>query len=219
LLQRQGQESCWRPTDATVKQDQLFVVGGFTVVWLWAALTHFVGTLQPGNASDAMGITGNYLKLALIVLLFYREAPEASRATRLLPARDRSEIPIDEAQLEKITRAMTRDQVFLNSQLTLERFASTVQCSPREVSAIINKHFHQNFHEFVSEYRIIEAKRHLRNPQYNDWTISDIARSAGFNSKATFHRLFRKVEATTPSHYRRKHQRAPNRFPPSSQTV
>lgn len=220
LIQRQADNSTCRPTDATVKQDQLYVVGGFTTIWLWAGITHFVGTLQPGDTSDVMGITGNYLKLALIVFLIYRGAPRPSRAFRSPDAAEHeSEAPIDKAHVERITRAMSRDKAFLNSQLTLERFSDAVRCPPREVSAIINRHFHQNFHEFVSEYRINEVKRHLRDPQYNARTISDIAQSAGFNSKATFHRLFRKTEATTPSHYRRKHQAVPNGMPASSHTA
>ncbi len=220
VIQRHSEGGSTRSMDGEVRKDQLYVVGGFTAVWLWAAITHFFGTLRPGGVSDVMGIVGNYFNLALLVFLIYRESPKSYQAAPLEPPTDHdAKAPIDARQVERLTRAMTEDQAFLNPQITLERFATRVQCSPREVSMIINRHFHQNFHEFVSSYRVEEVKRNLRAPQYNEWTISDIAQAAGFNSKATFHRFFKKAEGTTPSQYRKDHQAADHRIPTSSRTA
>lgn len=191
---------------AQALQDLLFLARGFLVVWLWEAFTHFFGTVYSGNASDFMGILGNYFKLGLVLLLIYREQGRAPQARWFLPVEQGEETPINEQHVDSVKRAMTHDKVYLNPQLTLERFADTVQCSPREVSLITNRHFHQNFHEFVSTYRVEEVKRCLRDPSYNSKAIFDIAQAAGFNSKATFHRFFKRAEAITPSQYRKQSQ-------------
>lgn len=220
IIQRHSEDDGRGSMDGEVRNDQLYVVGGFTAVWVWATITHFFGTLRPGGVSDMMGIVGNYFNLALLVFLIYRESPKSSQAARSKPPTDHdAKAPIDDCQVERITKAMTEDKVFLNPQLTLERFATQVQCSPREASVIINRHFHQNFHEFVSSYRIEEVKRNLLAPQYDEWTISDIAQAAGFNSKATFHRFFKKAVGTTPSQYRKDHQTAARRISTSSKTA
>lgn len=205
--------------DKGVIREQSYVVAGFTAVWFWAALTHFVGAAHPGAASDAMGVMGNYANLVLIGVLLYRDLLVPSRPA---PAnrwrRKEHSAPIDDADVVRITAAMTKDKVYLNPQLTLERFAAQVERSPREVSTVINRRFHQNFHEFVSRYRIDEVKRQLRDPANKHQAIADIAQAAGFNSKATFHRFFKKAEGVTPSAYRKAHA-LDDESVPSSQTA
>lgn len=217
VLLRQSGPGAERSVDRATTRDQLYIVGGFTAVWLWAAITHFFGTFRPGDISDVMGIAGNYLNLGLIVFLLYRGSSKPSQP--LGAAGREKKATLDEALVGKIRQAMTTEKAYLNPQLTLERFAAMTQCAPRDVSTVINSCFHQNFHEFVSSYRIEEVKRNLRAPQYEERTISDIAQAAGFNSKATFHRFFKKAVGTTPSHYRKEHQAAAHRISPASKTA
>lgn len=228
------------------------LVGGFTVIWSWAAVTHFWGWLHPGGLSDLMGIAGNYLRLGLVVYLIYdflmtltasrpeavtgQRSPSASAVSvsggtglELLASRDtvspesahpgqnsasatlvapepvepEPQVP-SEAHARLIVHAMETDRVFLNSQLTLERFADTVGLPSREVSAVINRRFDQNFHEFINAYRVEEAKKMLSDPLQMGTSIQDIAQASGFNSKATFHRFFKQHVAMTPSAYRRQ---------------
>jgi len=207
VILRHALASGRRISEEGIQFDQLYIVGGFTSIWLWAAITHFVGVLRPGDISDLMGIVGNYLKLALLVVLLYRDSPKTPHPTDPASPKSRnSQPPINERLIRRIIDTMETDRAFLDSQLTLERFADRVECPPRDVSAAINRRFHQNFHEFVSQYRMDDVKRQLRDPNHRDCSIADIAKSAGFNSKATFHRLFKKTEATTPSQYRKTHQ-------------
>lgn len=217
VILRQPKAGAERSIDRAIQRDQLYIVGGFTAVWLWAAITHFFGTFRPGEISDVMGIAGNYLNLGLVVFLLYRGASKPSQSIR--SAGREKKAPLDEALVGRIKQAMTADKAYLNPQLTLERFAAIIDCSPRDVSMAINSGFHQNFHEFVSSYRIEEVKRNLRAPQYQQWTISDIAQAAGFNSKATFHRFFKKAVGITPSQYRKENHGAAHRVATSSKTA
>jgi len=206
--------------DKDVIREQRYIVSGFAIVWFWSALTHFVGSAHSGPVSDAMGVVGNYATLALIACLLFREllTPPPTHTTEQ-SAPPANAAPIDDADVARITAAMTRDRAYLNPQLTLERFAAKVDCSPRDVSTIINRRFQQNFHDFVSRYRIEEVKRQLRDPATRRPTISDIARAAGFNSKATFHRFFKKTEGITPCAYRQKHHPDGDRLSSTSRTA
>lgn len=68
-----------------------------------------------------------------------------------------------------------------------------------QVSQIINIRFQKNFSEVINSYRVEEAKNLLiQKPNYS---IEGIAFEAGFGSKATFNRVFKKHTGLTPSEY------------------
>lgn len=183
---------------------------GFTAIWLWALVTHILGQWLPLSISDPMGIFGNYMGLALGVFIFFS-------LTSKPVLNEEDEIDEENQQLENnkndeklvtlskhIDRIINSEKPYLNSQLTLERFAELVQASPRQVSAAINCCYNQNFHEFINRFRIQEAQRLLHDPECQDLAIFDVAKRAGFNSKATFNRLFKTCVGATPSAYRQQ---------------
>jgi AraC-like DNA-binding protein len=49
----------------------------------------------------------------------------------------------------------------------------------------------------------------LSNPEYSNYTIVAIGLEAGFNSKASFYRAFRKFEGMTPSEYQKNRSQIP----------
>ncbi|WP_245608430.1 helix-turn-helix domain-containing protein [Shewanella waksmanii] len=99
---------------------------------------------------------------------------------------------------------MQQEKPYLNPLLTLDNLASQLQLSPRLLSQIINRHFEQNFFEFINQYRINESQRLLSDASLKHTTIIDIMDKSGFNSKATFNTLFKKRLGQTPSQYRKQ---------------
>lgn len=70
------------------------------------------------------------------------------------------------------------------------------------ISKLINDEFGMNFNEFVNNYRIEEAKQLLLSEANNKYTMEYIAEQAGFGSVASFSRVFKEIEGTTPGKYR-----------------
>jgi AraC-like DNA-binding protein len=66
---------------------------------------------------------------------------------------------------------------------------------------LINEEFLVNFYDFVNKYRVEEAKRLLLDNNRN-YKIIAIAYEVGFNSKATFNRVFKKFTGLTPSDFK-----------------
>ena len=62
-----------------------------------------------------------------------------------------------------------------------------------------------SFYDFVNEYRVKEASKRLLDPAYREYTILAIALDAGFHSKTSFNRMFKKVTGLTPSQYIKQH--------------
>lgn len=107
----------------------------------------------------------------------------------------------DHAVIERLNRYMTEARPYLNSNLTVEQLARQVEMAPRELSRIINRGYGQNFFEFVSGYRLAEARRYLDDTANAD-SILEIMYNSGFNSKSVFNTAFKKVTGMTPSQYR-----------------
>ncbi len=101
----------------------------------------------------------------------------------------------------KIIKAMQEDHQYKNPQLTLTDLANYLQTSPPILSRIINQSFEMNFNDFINFYRVEEVKEKLKNNATEQFTIMSIAYDAGFNSKSTFNRAFKKFTSTNPSDY------------------
>ena len=193
----------------------LHLYSGFIVVWAWGLGVHLLGQWMPVKFSDQLGVVGNYLSLALLLVIWLERSKtpaqvEGIHITLAAPsvqpqpevkAEARPDNELDELAL-LIQTLMLEQQPHLNSQITLERFAALLAQPPRQVSSAINRCFEQNFQEFINRFRIEEAKRRLQDPLLAGFTIVDIAQQAGFNSKATFNRLFKQQVGVTPSAYR-----------------
>lgn len=181
---------------------------GFVFIWVWILLTHVLGQWLPLNTSDLMGIFGNYMSLTLVAALTYKSlgypiatAPE-NPVTDTPEAEENNE---DTAVLaERIQQFIQTEKAYLNPRLTLERFATSLEVPPRHVSLAINRCFQQNFQEYINSFRVEEAKRLLRDHIDQECTILEIAQQSGFNSKATFNRIFKVSTGVTPSAYRQQ---------------
>lgn len=115
-------------------------------------------------------------------------------------------IPKDSANeyIEKITNYIRSKEVYLNNDLRIQDLSTSLKIPVHIISNIINNELNQNFYDFINAYRIEEVKKRLHNPEYNNLTIIGIAFDCGFNSKATFNRLFKNHTGLTPSQYKKK---------------
>lgn len=187
----------------------LYLTLGFSLVKTWMLITHLSGVWLPTVVSDFMGIFGNYMTLMLLfglVILSLRPSNEARPKQSVERARVQPDAEVNVAELsDRIKQLMERDKPYLNPQLNLDRFADLLQVSPRHASLAINRCFNKNFQEYINGFRLAEAKRLLSSATHADLPIIEVAHLAGFNSKATFNRLFKNLESVTPTAYRQQY--------------
>ncbi len=105
-------------------------------------------------------------------------------------------------QLEKkVVQLMEDQRLYLNPDISLSVFALESGFSKSDVSYCINTVFHKNFSQFVNEYRVQEVCTALDRGDHNQFSLLGIAMNAGFNSKATFNRVFKELKQMTPLQY------------------
>lgn len=110
---------------------------------------------------------------------------------------------IDSNTLNQISRQMADKRAYLNPKLSLREFAEIIGLPSRIVSEHINQGRNQTFLDFVNEFRIAHFKSLLEKPNASDYTLQSLAFDSGFNSKATFNRVFKKHLGVTPSSYQK----------------
>lgn len=104
----------------------------------------------------------------------------------------------------QIQRKLQDDQVYLIEDLTISAFAHELGIEPHQLSRFLNVHLNTTYTDLINSYRVHEAKSLLINKPED--SILDIAFSSGFNSKASFNRIFKKMAGMTPSEYRLKNK-------------
>ena len=96
---------------------------------------------------------------------------------------------------------MKTEKPYLNSELNLSDLASELEMHRNELSQIINKGFQKNFNDFINEFRVNAFKKELENGAHKQLSLLGIAMDCGFNSKATFNRVFKKITNTSPTEF------------------
>jgi AraC-like DNA-binding protein len=100
-----------------------------------------------------------------------------------------------------LQKSMKDDKLYLDPELNLEAVAKHTGIVAKMISTVLNQHHQTSFNEWVNNYRIGEFKLRIRNGRLEQLTISALAMECGFNSQATFQRIFKQSEGLTPSAY------------------
>lgn len=101
----------------------------------------------------------------------------------------------------KISSLFQQEQLFLDPELNLAQLSKRMSLNRVEVSELINVGFGKNFNDFVNHYRIEQFKDRLKKGDHRQMSLVGIAFDCGFNSKATFNRVFKKEMRLTPTQY------------------
>lgn len=108
--------------------------------------------------------------------------------------------------IHSLLKFMNEKKPYLNPEITLSSLAGLLSVSPEYLSKIMNTQIGKNFYDFINHYRIEEFKTRCALPENKNFTLIAIAFDCGFNSKATFNRVFKNVTGETPGDYARKVQ-------------
>lgn len=124
--------------------------------------------------------------------------PRAKYETSPLDAEKKKEY------LEVLRDYMSHEKPFVDMDLNLEKLAKAVGISPSYISQILNEVARVNFYEFINGYRVEEVKMKIADPSQSHMKMLSLAHEAGFNSKASFNRAFKRLTGLTPIQYKNK---------------
>lgn len=144
-----------------------------------------------------LGLMGLFADLGKLSELKFIEKTDSEEAGK-------SEI--DQNELARLKTLMAEEKLYLQPDLTLAELAKNLSIPVNHLSKLINQGMGKNFNDFVNEFRIEEVKRAFNDPSNAQYSILGIAFNCGFNSKATFNRVFKKLTGASPSEYKTQSQ-------------
>lgn len=103
---------------------------------------------------------------------------------------------------KRLLKLMEEYKLYKESDLSLSDVSKATQIPQRNLSQLIKQHTNKNFNQFVNYYRVEEAKRLLKDPEYDNLNMLGIAFESGFSSKATFYAVFKQFVGKTPNAYK-----------------
>lgn len=103
---------------------------------------------------------------------------------------------------ERLLTIMANEKLYLIPDLNLNYLANKLDLSTSYLSQIINKYESKSFYDFINSYRVEEVKIKMTDPKYDHLNLLGIAMESGFKSKSTFNLAFKKIEGSTPTHYK-----------------
>lgn len=146
----------------------------------------------------ALGIGFCYLATTTLFRVYPPPvALSQSPRTRLLDLSEEERVIAD-----KIRILMDMDKVYQEHAFSRADLAREVGASESTVSKVINAAFGRSLPRLLNEYRIEDAKRMLADDSI---PIQVVASEAGFNSLASFNRVFRDITGETPSGWRQNY--------------
>jgi AraC-like DNA-binding protein len=115
-------------------------------------------------------------------------------------SQERKEMSDDEIILAKrIEDMINLEKVYHEATYSRSDMARELEISESVISKVINVHFGKNFPQLMNERRVEDAKLLLLETKES---VRTIAKEVGFNSLASFNRVFREISGTTPSSFR-----------------
>lgn len=102
---------------------------------------------------------------------------------------------------EQLLSRIHEDQKYLTKNITLEKLASFYEIDSKTLSATIKEHKGSNFNDYLNSLRLEHFMCLIDNLEHEKYTLLALAEKSGFNSKATFNRVFKKQYLVSPSVY------------------
>ncbi len=101
----------------------------------------------------------------------------------------------------KLLDYLEKEKPYLNQNLTIGELAASLDIQSHHLSQLINDQLGKSFFELINSYRVEEVKQRFFDPGYQNLTLLGIAMECGFNSKASFNRIFKQLTSQTPTEY------------------
>ncbi len=185
-----------------VKRIIKVLVFSFLIILLFLAISSTLLGKEPTNEWDEYRAS---ILLVYAGMLYWISINGFRQAqTIVLPKveDETEEIPKMSTLLSELQALVTDQKLYRNPEFSLAELSELSGLSGRVISGVLNRELGKNYFQFINEYRVIEVKVRLKDPGYEHLTILSLALDAGFNSKASFNRVFKLYTGQTPKDFK-----------------
>jgi len=106
----------------------------------------------------------------------------------------------DLPHIERLNKLLNDEKIYREMRLNRAAIAKRLDIGEHHLSRLINHYLGKNFNELINSYRIEEAKIRLLNEPKQQ--ITTIGFEVGFNSIASFNRVFKEKTGLSPTEFK-----------------
>lgn len=163
--------------------------------------------------NDLLVLSGkyNFYKLStygFFIIIFGTAKMMRSRFIELYAGTDHSQlqksgrISLTAGAKRKLDEALDFLKSNFTEDISREGLAAAIDINPDYLGKLFKQYIGKTMNEYINELRIHRATELLRK---NTMNVTDIAFEAGFESLATFYRVFQNITGETPTAYQEKY--------------
>ncbi len=177
----------------------------FSMIWL----LHLIPYSIPSISEYLLTIVGWYpIYIPLVILVYWLGINGYIIGYKTITKSSKSfVVPSEEVEntVRVLDQLMEGQQWYLNPILKLQDVVKHTGIPQKTISTVLNQHLKKSFNEYINTYRVAEFKKRLLDPTQAHLTITGIALDCGFNSQATFQRVFKAHTQQSPKEFRFSH--------------
>jgi AraC-like DNA-binding protein len=134
------------------------------------------------------------------LMAFRQQAPDLNQIYPVVPESDQMDLVCDDTRelAHRIETLLKEQALFLDPNLNVSRLASELRVNSAIISQVINRHFGMSFRAYINEFRVNAIKAKLLD-ENNKASVLSLALESGFNSEASFYRVFKAATGQTPT--------------------
>ncbi len=179
------------------------------ITWLGYYFFEVINYPQPVYISDYYPLW--IYSTGVVVITGYKNLMQPELLTTLKKLENSSRekyktSKLDETDIQKICRALEsflrQEKIYRKSDLTMADLSQKMQIPAHHISQSINQGLNMSFYDLINAYRVEEVKKNLADERYQKLTLLAVAFEAGFNSKNSFNKAFKKFTGHAPSYYK-----------------
>lgn len=187
------------------------VVHGTVALFLLIATIQLLPVVSVINIDAEADVTNTVISVFVLLFLYAGNKhayiivnPFTQNSEAISGSQQEFPKPFDERLQEHfimVEKAMVENQAYLDPELSLISFAELVGLPSLAVSQAIKASTGQSFPYYINSFRITAILEKLKDPNFRQYTIIALAFDCGFNSKASFNRIFKLHTGKTPSEF------------------
>lgn len=117
------------------------------------------------------------------------------------PASPQTNLRDSDFYFKRLTGLMTNERLYRRSDLKVSELAVALNINAKYVAQLVRQQTQLSISQYINTYRVEEIKTNMVERSHL-LTLYAIAQEAGFNSKATFNRVFKEMTGMSPKEYK-----------------
>lgn len=101
----------------------------------------------------------------------------------------------------KLNHLMVENNWYLDANYSLTNLSADTDITANAIREIITAEGYKNFSAYINSFRIAHAEQLISKGYLDTYSIESLCKDSGFQSEATFYRVFKKIHDRTPKEY------------------